>query len=279
MAATEGAEFRGEVEDTESLYRTARVLVDATRSGGGTRLKVLNALARGVPVVASPLAAQGLDVVSGEHLLVANGDNEMVDAIELLLRDANSLARTERERPRAGPRAATLRRLPTVRWTRRSPASPLTPDDIRRDRRGTGCALSQSDARQKAARAIAELAGSPRPSYVVKPYSEFMPRAASRPAIREILNGAALCLPDGIGILWAAHYLSLSGSRLRALWQLPLSLASIAVNPRAIRRPLKQNMAGVDLTWEMLSELDSLGATVFLLGGTQARTPRNTGAD
>jgi glycosyltransferase involved in cell wall biosynthesis len=65
------------------------VLVDATRSGGGTRLKVLNALARGVPVVASTLAAQGLDVVAGEHLLVANGDNEMVDAIELLLRDAS----------------------------------------------------------------------------------------------------------------------------------------------------------------------------------------------
>lgn len=89
VAATEGAEFRGKVDDPESLYRVARVLVDATRSGGGTRLKVLNALARGVPVVASTLAAQGLDVVSGEHLLVANGDNEMVDAIELLLRNAN----------------------------------------------------------------------------------------------------------------------------------------------------------------------------------------------
>ena len=89
VAATEGAEFRGEVEDPESLYRVARVLVDATRSGGGTRLKVLNALARGVPVVASTLAAQGLDVVSGEHLLVANADNQMVDAIELLLRDAS----------------------------------------------------------------------------------------------------------------------------------------------------------------------------------------------
>jgi glycosyltransferase involved in cell wall biosynthesis len=89
VAATEGAEFRGEVEDPDSLYRIARVLVDATRSGGGTRLKVLNAFARGVPVVASTLAAQGLDVVSGEHLLVANGDNEMVDAIDLLLRDSN----------------------------------------------------------------------------------------------------------------------------------------------------------------------------------------------
>jgi len=128
----------------------------------------------------------------------------------------------------------------------------------------------QNLTRSEAARAIAGLAGSPPPSYVVKPYSEFMPRALRDTVIRDMLNGAALCLPDGIGILWAAHYLSLSGGRLRALWQLPLSLASLAVNPRAARRPLKQNMAGVDLTWEMLSELDALGATAFLLGGTRA---------
>jgi N-acetylglucosaminyldiphosphoundecaprenol N-acetyl-beta-D-mannosaminyltransferase len=124
--------------------------------------------------------------------------------------------------------------------------------------------------RAQAAGAIAQLADSPGRSYVVKPYSEFMPRAVREREIHDILTGAALCLPDGIGILWAAHYLSLPGGRLRALWQLPLSLASLAVNPRALRRPLKQNMAGVDLTWEMLSELDSLSATVFLLGSTKA---------
>ena len=124
--------------------------------------------------------------------------------------------------------------------------------------------------RSEAARAIAQLAGSPRQSYIVKPYSEFMARAARDPGVRGILDGAALCLADGVGILWAAHYLSLSGNGVRALWQLPFSLASLALNPKAVRRPLKQNMAGVDLTWEMLSELDALGATLFLLGGTRA---------
>ena len=88
VASTEGAEFRGEVRDSESVYRTARVLIDATRSGGGTRLKVLNALARGVPVIASPLAAQGLDVISGQHLHIGSTDREMVDSVVLLLRDA-----------------------------------------------------------------------------------------------------------------------------------------------------------------------------------------------
>jgi len=124
--------------------------------------------------------------------------------------------------------------------------------------------------RLEAARAIASLAHFGQQAYVVKPYSEFMPRAARHTDIRGLLNGAALCLPDGVGILWAAHYLSLSGGTVRALWQLPLSLASVALNPSSIRRPLVENMAGVDLTWQMLGALEQAGATVFLLGGTGA---------
>ena len=123
--------------------------------------------------------------------------------------------------------------------------------------------------RTEAARAIAVLSQSGQRAYVVKPYSEFMPRAVRDAGIHDLLNDADLCLPDGIGILWAAHYLALQGGRARALWQLPLSLASLALNPAAIRRPLKENMAGVDLTWEMLTALDEIGATIFLLGGTQ----------
>lgn len=123
--------------------------------------------------------------------------------------------------------------------------------------------------REQAARAVAELVRSGGKSYVVKPYSEFMPRAARDAGVRDILNGAALCLADGVGILWAAHYLSLGGGRWRAFAQLPASLASLALNPGALRRPLPQAMAGVDFTWEMLSALAAEEASVFLLGGTR----------
>jgi len=122
--------------------------------------------------------------------------------------------------------------------------------------------------RSEAARAITRLAQTSRRAYVVKPYSEFMPRAARDRAVREMLSGAHLCLADGVGILWAAHYLSLRGGAVSGLWQLPLSLASLAFNPGAIRHPLKENMSGVDMTWNMLAELDNVGASVFLLGGT-----------
>ncbi len=123
--------------------------------------------------------------------------------------------------------------------------------------------------RAEAASAIAGLALAGGRAYVVKPYSEFMPRAAREVGIRDILNGADLCLADGVGILWAARYLALPGGPLRALAQLPLSLASVALNPGAVRHPLRENMAGVDLTWEMLARLAEAGSGIFLLGGTE----------
>jgi N-acetylglucosaminyldiphosphoundecaprenol N-acetyl-beta-D-mannosaminyltransferase len=128
--------------------------------------------------------------------------------------------------------------------------------------------------RGEAADAIARLAGGDGKAYVVKPYSEFMPPAAGDARIREILNGADLCLADGVGILWAAHYLSLPGGPLRALAQLPLSLAAVVLNPAALRRPLRENMAGVDLTWEMLARLDEAGSRLFLLGGSEEEMRR-----
>ncbi len=59
--------------------------------------------------------------------------------------------------------------------------------------------------RVEAAEAIADMVRRGERGYVVKPYSEFMPRAAREPRIRQILNAADLCLADGNGILWAAH--------------------------------------------------------------------------
>jgi N-acetylglucosaminyldiphosphoundecaprenol N-acetyl-beta-D-mannosaminyltransferase len=122
--------------------------------------------------------------------------------------------------------------------------------------------------RRQAAEAVVALVKSGGRHYVVKPYSEFMPPAVADPALRDVLNGASLCLADGVGILWAAHYLSLQEGTLRALLQLPVSLASLAARPSALRRPLPQAMRGVDFTWEMLEAIEHAGLSVYLLGGT-----------
>lgn len=121
--------------------------------------------------------------------------------------------------------------------------------------------------RAQAARRVAELVHEGGKGYVVKPYSEFMARAHRDDNFRQILNGAVLCLPDGVGILWAAHYLSLPGGRLRALAQFPLSLAAMFLRPSLLRRPVREAMHGVDLMWEVLAALDGFGASIYLLGG------------
>jgi polysaccharide biosynthesis protein PslH len=57
------------------------------RLGGGMRVKVLEAMAMGKCIVASPLAVQGLNVRPGEHLLVAESDEEFAAAVRRVLGD------------------------------------------------------------------------------------------------------------------------------------------------------------------------------------------------
>ena len=94
-----GAEFAGPVDDDEVLYRRARCFVDVGVGGSGTKVKVLNALARGLPVVTGPDGAAGLEVSSGEHLLVAEDREAMVASLEFVIQEDaawTNLSRTGR---------------------------------------------------------------------------------------------------------------------------------------------------------------------------------------
>jgi glycosyltransferase involved in cell wall biosynthesis len=84
-----GVEFLGPIDDPEPLYRKARVLVETTRSGGGTKLKILNALARGLPVVATPEAIEGLEVTPGRHILTGDQPQSLADAIIRVMTDGD----------------------------------------------------------------------------------------------------------------------------------------------------------------------------------------------
>lgn len=82
-----GVDLVGPVDDPEPLYLSARVFVDISLGGAGSRVKVLNALARGLPVIATPSAAEGLEAVPGEHLLVAEDPGSFTDAIARVISD------------------------------------------------------------------------------------------------------------------------------------------------------------------------------------------------
>jgi glycosyltransferase involved in cell wall biosynthesis len=83
---------------TPYLNRAAVVVVPI-RSGGGMRVKVLEALSAGKAVVASSRAVEGLDIVSGEHALLAESDEDFVRQVLWLLRhpeERGALARRAR---------------------------------------------------------------------------------------------------------------------------------------------------------------------------------------
>ena len=75
----------GRVPDVTPYLDAAAVIAVPIRTGGGMRVKVLEALAAGKAVVASGRALEGLDVVDHEHVLVAETDAEFADAIGRLL--------------------------------------------------------------------------------------------------------------------------------------------------------------------------------------------------
>lgn len=75
----------GYVDDLEPLYRSAGIFVVPLRAGSGVRVKILEALARGIPVVSTSIGIEGLDLRPGEHLMVADDAATFAQAIRWLL--------------------------------------------------------------------------------------------------------------------------------------------------------------------------------------------------
>ncbi len=129
----DNVEVTGFRPDLDPVYAAADVVVVPLRSGAGTRIKLLEAFAHGVPTVASPLAAAGLEVTDRRHLLLADGpvrtaaaiaalltepgladrliaeaarlvrERYTLDAVRPLIRDFFNRASSGRERRQAGP--------------------------------------------------------------------------------------------------------------------------------------------------------------------------------
>jgi glycosyltransferase involved in cell wall biosynthesis len=87
LAAMPGVTVTGTVPDVRPYLADAAVVVVPTRVSGGTRLKVLEALAMGKAVVSTSVGAEGLDLVPGRELVVADGAVAFADAVVALLRD------------------------------------------------------------------------------------------------------------------------------------------------------------------------------------------------
>ena len=93
--------------------------------------------------------------------------------------------------------------------------------------------------REEAARAGERLLAEDKFHYVVTPNPEFLLAAEKDPAFLEVLNGADLVLPDGVGVVYSAKILG---------------------------RPLKGRVPGIEFAEDMLACLDKAGGRLYLLG-------------
>lgn len=94
-----GVTLTGWVPDIDPFVRQSRVLVVPLRAGSGMRVKILEAMARGVPVVSTSVGCEGIEIEPGRHLLVEDDPARFAAAVVRVLSDgalARSLAQESR---------------------------------------------------------------------------------------------------------------------------------------------------------------------------------------
>jgi len=79
----------GEVQNLKDYFCGASAVVAPIRFGGGTRIKILEAMAYHKPVISTCVGAEGLEVESGKHLLLADSPREFARGCITLLKDAS----------------------------------------------------------------------------------------------------------------------------------------------------------------------------------------------
>jgi glycosyltransferase involved in cell wall biosynthesis len=81
LAQLPGIEVTGTVDDVRPFYREAIAAVVPLNVAGGSRLKILEAMAAEVPVVSTTLGAEGLEVRHAENILIADTNEQLAEAI------------------------------------------------------------------------------------------------------------------------------------------------------------------------------------------------------
>ena len=94
LAATEtNIKLTGWVEDIRPFMARGSICIVPLRIGGGTRLKIFEAMAMAKPVVSTSIGSEGLPVRDSEHLLLADDPSKFADAVITLLRDSERRTR------------------------------------------------------------------------------------------------------------------------------------------------------------------------------------------
>ncbi len=111
-------------------------------------------------------------------------------------------------------------------------------------------------------------------TFVITPYSEFLYAVLHKPELLADLNKAHYAIADGVGVLWAATFLSRSfhaksfyGKMIEGIYQIGVTLVQILLSPKSIRRVIPEKIVGADLFWDITSISERINRSVYILGG------------
>jgi len=126
LSEVDGIEVKGYVSETAPYLDRAAVSVAPLRYGGGMKGKVCEALASGLPVVTTSFGAQGLQAISGEHLIIADDAENFGQGVVGLLRDASRSERLGRSGQSllaglCSPRAVSKKSAEMTAWIESRP--------------------------------------------------------------------------------------------------------------------------------------------------------------
>jgi glycosyltransferase involved in cell wall biosynthesis len=94
--ASDSVEVTGRVPSVVEHLRQSAVVIVPLRIGGGTRLKIYEAMASGKAVVSTTVGAEGLDIHHGRDIMLADDARSFAQAVIMLLRDRELRRRYER---------------------------------------------------------------------------------------------------------------------------------------------------------------------------------------
>jgi N-acetylglucosaminyldiphosphoundecaprenol N-acetyl-beta-D-mannosaminyltransferase len=115
---------------------------------------------------------------------------------------------------------------------------------------------------------IAEFVKNGHPHYIVTAYSEFVVESTKNKRYREVLNQADLSVPDGIGILWAAKFLSLpQKDPVLTFFNWFGTLASIVLAPQSLRSVIQEQVTGSRLIYNIAELAQKNNFSLALVGG------------
>ncbi len=123
--------------------------------------------------------------------------------------------------------------------------------------------------------AVVESLRGSRSMAVAKVNAEFLLRALDDQEFQQFLNSTGVNIADGVGVLWAARFLTLKSTKmpglrhLQVLWQAAYSLVSLAMFPAFCRTPIPERIPGVDALYVMLQAAQEADVSVYFLGAGQ----------